>query len=31
MEDPAEWTEAKIREKAANIDSDKGPAGDFED
>ena len=31
IEDPAEWTEATIREKAANIDSDKGPAGDFED
>jgi fructose-bisphosphate aldolase class II len=31
IEDPAEWTEAKIREKAALIDSDKGPAGNFED
>ena len=31
IEDPAEWTEEKIREEAANIDSDKGPAGDFED
>ncbi|MGD8563218.1 MAG: class II fructose-bisphosphate aldolase [Desulfarculaceae bacterium] len=31
IEDPAEWTEAKIREKAALIDSDKGPEGDFED
>jgi fructose/tagatose bisphosphate aldolase len=31
IEDPAEWTEAKIREKAAAIDSDKGPEGDFED
>jgi hypothetical protein len=31
IEDPAEWTEAKIREKATAIDSDKGPEGDFED
>ena len=31
IEDPAEWTEAKIREKAAHIDSDKGPKGSFED
>ena len=31
MEDPAEWTEAKIRERAAKISSDKGPEGDFED
>ena len=31
MEDPAEWTEAKIREKAAGLDSDKGPEGDFDD
>jgi fructose/tagatose bisphosphate aldolase len=31
IEDSAEWTEAKIREKAKAIDSDKGPAGDFED
>jgi len=31
IEDPAEWTEEKIREKAAAIDSDKGPEGDFED
>ena len=31
IEDPAEWTEAKIHEKAAAIDSDKGPEGDFED
>ncbi len=31
IENPAEWTEAKIREKAANIDSNKGPAGDFDD
>ena len=31
IEDPAEWTEAGIREKAAEIDSDKGPDGDFSD
>jgi len=31
IEDPAEWTEAKIREKAKGINADKGPAGDFED
>jgi len=31
LEDPAEWTEAKIRERAKTIDSGKGPAGDFED
>jgi fructose-bisphosphate aldolase class II len=31
IEDPAEWTEAKIREKAAAISSVKGPAGDFSD
>lgn len=31
IEDPAEWTEEKIREKAAAIDTDKGPEGDFED
>lgn len=29
--DPEEWTEEKIREKAARINSDKGPAGNFED
>ena len=31
MEDPAEWTEEKIREKALKIDADKGPEGEFED
>jgi len=31
IDDPAEWTEAGIRERAAEIDADKGPAGDFED
>jgi len=30
-EELAAWSEAKIREKAAAIDSDKGPAGDFDD
>ena len=30
-EDPAEWTEEKIKEKAASINKDKGPAGNFED
>ena len=30
-EDPAEWTEAKIRERASVLVSDKGPAGDFDD
>lgn len=31
IEDPAEWTEDKIRERAALIGSDKGPEGDFDD
>ncbi len=31
IEDPAAWTPEAISEKAAAIDSDKGPAGDFED
>ncbi len=31
IEDPAEWSEAGIREKAAKIGSGKGPEGDFED
>jgi len=30
-EDPAEWTEAKIREKAKHLNTDKGPKGDFAD
>jgi fructose/tagatose bisphosphate aldolase len=30
-EDPAEWTEAKIREAAGSLVSQKGPAGDFDD
>ena len=31
IEDPDEWTEAKIRERAAKMSSDKGPKGDFDD
>jgi len=31
IEDPAEWTEAKIRERASKLKGDKGPEGDFED
>ncbi len=31
IESPEEWTVEKIREKASEIDSDKGPAGDFDD
>jgi len=31
IEDPGQWTEEKIAQKAASIDSDKGPAGDFDD
>lgn len=31
LEDPAQWTEEKIRTRGASIDSDKGPAGNFED
>ncbi|MBI5656710.1 MAG: class II fructose-bisphosphate aldolase [Geobacter sp.] len=31
IEDPAEWTEAKIVEKAKSISSDKGAAGNFDD
>ncbi len=31
IEDPAKWTEDKIRERAAGIASDKGPEGDFDD
>jgi fructose-bisphosphate aldolase class II len=30
-EDPAEWTAEKIVEKAKDLDSDKGAAGDFDD
>jgi fructose-bisphosphate aldolase class II len=31
MEDPAEWTEAKIAERASRLASEKGPAGNFDD
>jgi len=30
-EDPKEWTPEQIQKKAAEIESDKGPAGDFDD
>ena len=31
IEDAAEWTTEKIAEKASQLDSDKGPEGDFDD
>ena len=31
IESPEEWTEEKIRQRAASLDSDKGPTGDFDD
>ncbi len=31
LEDPAQWTEERIVERAAHLDSDKGPEGDFDD
>src|SRR5512136_3080611 len=31
IEDPAEWTESKIIERASRLGSDKGPAGKFDD
>ena len=31
IEDPAQWTPEKIIKRAARIESDKGPEGDFED
>lgn len=31
LEDPAEWSEPKIRAAAARIDVDRGPEGDFDD
>ena len=31
IEDPAQWTEADIIERAKHLDSDKGAAGDFDD
>ena len=31
IESPEEWTEDKIRARAAELDTDKGPEGDFDD
>ena len=31
IEDPSDWTESKLKERAARIDVDKGPEGDFDD
>jgi fructose-bisphosphate aldolase class II len=31
IEDPAEWTESKIRVAASKLDSNEGPEGDFDD
>jgi fructose-bisphosphate aldolase, class II len=31
IENPLDWTEDKIRYKASKIQSDKGPAGDYDD
>ena len=31
IEDPAQWTPEKIRERAKTLSHDKGPEGDFED
>jgi len=31
IEDPRDWTQDKIKERGAALDSDKGPAGDFDD
>ena len=31
IDDPAEWTESKIHERASNLNADKGSAGDFDD
>ncbi len=31
LEDPAAWTEAEIRAKAARLQAEKGPAGSFDD
>ncbi len=31
IEDPADWTESKIRERALTLKSDKGPKGRFDD
>jgi hypothetical protein len=31
LENPSEWTEDKIHERASRLNMDKGPAGDFDD
>ena len=31
IDDPAEWTREKIIERGKDLNSDKGPAGDFDD
>ena len=31
LEDPAEWTEPKLREKARALGGDRGPSGDYDD
>jgi hypothetical protein len=31
MEDPAQWTEEKIGERASTLSTKKGPEGDFDD
>ncbi len=31
VENPSEWTEARIKERAAKLHVDKGPKGDFDD
>jgi len=31
IEDPSEWTENQIHERASKLNVDKGPAGDFDD
>ncbi|MBU0961423.1 MAG: class II fructose-bisphosphate aldolase [Proteobacteria bacterium] len=31
IEDPADWTQKKIIERAAQLDTEKGPEGDFDD
>ncbi|MCI5126264.1 MAG: hypothetical protein D3925_17765 [Candidatus Electrothrix sp. AR5] len=31
IESPEDWTEEKIRARAAELDTDKGPEGDFDD
>lgn len=31
IEDPAQWSEEKIRERASSLKGDKGPEGNFED